>query len=261
MSVIATNYLGPMNSGYTKPHLIECSDGKTYVVKLMSNQQGLRTLPNELIAYRLGRLMKLPVVKGKIVRVTTEFLEAHPELKGVAEPGPHYGSLYIENSTHARKRAIQRCSNLHEIPNFIVFDYWINNDDRYNNSRNFIIDKRGRWKIHLIDHGSCFCGPEWRIDKLNKYFRNVYPYWGEVSLRLLPYMDGPSPFKEALNLFNTITEEQIRRCTRGLPKEWKVSEEELDCLVKHLVNRKPLIQTALEEIRPKFPIWGKSNKH
>ncbi|RHW37366.1 hypothetical protein D1B31_16530 [Neobacillus notoginsengisoli] len=256
MSVTTTKYLGPMGSGFTNPQLFECSDGKMYVVKLMSNQQGLRTLPNELIAYRLGRLMKLPVVKGKIVKITAEFLDAHPELKGVAEPGPHFGSLYIAKSIHARKRAIQRCSNLHELPKFIVFDYWINNDDRYNNSRNFIIDKN-RWKIHLIDHGSCFCGAEWRIDKLNKHFRNVYPHWGEVSLRFLPYMDGPSPFKKALNLLESITEKQIWDCTKGLPKEWKVSDEELECLVRHLVNRKPLVQKALEEIRPKFPIWSK----
>ena len=89
----ASRYLGAMSAGFCLPQLFQCDDGKRYVVKFMSNPQGIRGLPNELIACRLGKLLDLPLVPGNVVYLTQKLIDLEPSLKkqGV-QPGPHFGS-------------------------------------------------------------------------------------------------------------------------------------------------------------------------
>jgi hypothetical protein len=125
-SPTATKFLGEMSKGYCHPKLFECNDGRRYVVKLMSNPQGLRGLPNELIACRLGNLLKLPIVPGRIVYLTKELIKNDRELKQQrVQPGPHFGSLYIEKVQEPSRHNIKKCVNLHQGVDMIVFDHWI----------------------------------------------------------------------------------------------------------------------------------------
>lgn len=53
-----TQYIQPL-PGWSMPHLVLCSDGNHYVIKLLSNPQGIKVLVNELICSQLAKRMNL----------------------------------------------------------------------------------------------------------------------------------------------------------------------------------------------------------
>jgi hypothetical protein len=257
-TVHAVRYIGPMRTGFCRPQLFECDDGKQYVIKFMSNPQGIRILPNELIAYRLGKLLHLPVVEGKIITIPERLINETPDLQPFQlKAGPHFGSEFYPNSMYATSRSIPKCTNLHHIPLMIAFDYWINNNDRAASSANYVIKKGDNWTLHLIDHGSCFYGAGWTSKVLQQNNQHVQVYWGEVYERFVPFIDCPDPFSKALDLLVSLDRTQIAETVIGIPDEWEVSKAELDVLVEHLIQRQPHVPDAIEQIKPYFPIWSK----
>lgn len=223
-------------------------DGRQYVVKFLSNPQGLRILPNEWWAFRLGRLLGLPVVDGTKVYLTKE-LTGLPELAEFRlEAGPHYGSRHLVGSTHCTSmEKAARCVNLDMAPLMIVFDHWINNDDRCCSNRNLLIETGAEWRLWLIDHGSCFYGAGWTAKRLDAHAETVTPYWGEVYQRFVPFLDRERPFEAALQRLEALPDHKIARTIlTGIPTEWGVTPEEKAALTHHLLTRKPLVRPVVE---------------
>jgi hypothetical protein len=229
-----------------------CDDGRPYVVKFLSNPQGLRILPNEWWAFQLGRLLGLPMGEAEKIVLAQDLL-ALPELAEFhLQAGPHYGSLCLTDFTHCSSvEKVEKCTNLEIVPMMIVFDHWINNNDRYCSNRNLLIDMSKSWRLHLIDHGSCFYGAGWTIDVLNEHAGRVETYWGEVYQRFVPFLDQNQPFEAALKRLEALPDHQIQKAiTTDIPPEWQVSDEEKDALVRHLIARKPLVRAALQRVVP-----------
>jgi hypothetical protein len=249
----ATYYLGAMAEGYCLPQLFKCEDGQCYVVKFMSNPQGIRGLVNELIAYRLGKLLDLPVVPGRIVYLTEDFIRQIPELsKQGVQPGPHFGSLFVEHAQEPEIGTIAKCMNLDQVAGMIVFDHWIENDDR--DTGNVILTAEDAPKFYMIDHESCFCGSGWYGKKLLRHRNQVKPYWSDVYERFAPYLDQfENSFLTAVGRLEGLSGLDVREAMQDIPEEWDIEPEELDILVIYLERRKRLVRDVVLKLKQHFP--------
>lgn len=257
---IATRYLGAMATGFCLPQLFECEDGQRYVVKFMSNPQGIRVLPNELIAYRLGKLLELPIVPGRVVYLTKEFINCVPELKKQhVDPGRHFGSIFLERAQKPTSKAIGKCVNLDKAAGMIVFDHWIQNDDR--DIGNVILTAGERPKFYMIDHESCFCSSGWYDEDLLQHRDRVEPYWSEVYERFAPYLDqSENLFLAAVELLEALNRSAIREAMHDIPEEWGVEPEEFEQLAEYLERRKKLVRGAVLKLKTHFSNWLTTRK-
>jgi hypothetical protein len=243
--VAATKFIREMSTGYCQPKLFECDDGKRYVVKLMSNPQGLRGLPNELIACRLGKLLGLPIVPGRIVYLTKELINNNKVLKKQrVRPGPHFGNLYIANVQEPSKHNIKKCVNLHQGADMIVFDHWIQNDDR--GTANIIISPGDKPKFYMIDHESCFSGSGWYDKALKRHRSVVKPYWSKIYERFAHNtVLSDKTLHEPLKRLESLSYSKIRKAMDNIPREWQLETKELDLLADYLEKRKRLVRSTI----------------
>jgi hypothetical protein len=58
--ISALQHLRKLRGG-SQPHLIQASDGASYVTKFQNNPQHIRVLANEMFATRLGLALGLPM--------------------------------------------------------------------------------------------------------------------------------------------------------------------------------------------------------
>lgn len=257
MRVKAVVYVRAIQEGWSKPLLFRCDDGKEYVVKLMNNPQGLRVLPNELIAYRLGRLLKLPVGKCAIVHISKELIKSFPSLKvKQLTAGPHIGSLYYQEAKPLNDvQDLIGCENLREAAGMIAFDHWIQNWDRADNSSNILVLKQAdRKKIIMIDHANAFTG-HWTIDSLKINRREPSAYWGSSYELFLPYIDNENPFREILQRIYALNKADLWTTMFRVPKEWQLSYKEQQKMVKYLEYRKAAVSAGLEKLKNCFTDW------
>jgi hypothetical protein len=241
----ATKFLGKMSQGYSQPKLFECNDGRRYVVKLMSNPQGIRGLPNELIACRLGKLLNLPIVPDRIVYLTKELINNNRELKKQrVRPGPHFGNLYIANIQEPSRDNMKKCVNLHQGVDMFVFDHWIQNDDR--GTGNIILSPGDKPKFYMIDHEGGFCGQGWYDKALKRHRSVVKPYWSDIYKRFARNtVWSDKTLNEPLKRLESLSFSKIRKAMDNIPREWKVETKELDLLANYLEKRKWLVRSTV----------------
>jgi hypothetical protein len=251
----ATRHIRAMETGYTLPHLFECDDGYQYVVKFMSNPQGIRGLAKELIAYRLGKMLDLPVVQGNVIYITKELIDRYPILrKNHVKPGPHFGSLYIENAQYPSRKAIRQCINVSKAAGMIVFDNWIQNTDR--RSGNVLVTKSSQPKFRMIDHQGIFGGSSWREENLLRYRHRVKPYWTSLYSLFVEFIDHKNnPFLEEIERLEACSRSNISKAMLDIPEEWGIEEEEFEMLIDYLDRRRRLLREAILQLKPYFPNW------
>ncbi|ASA19855.1 HipA family kinase [Paenibacillus donghaensis] len=256
MTILAVQYIRPVNQGWTLPHLFKCEDGQTYVVKFINNRAGPGILANELIAYRLGQWLGLPIAPYRIVQITKDLLDVFPALKSLDIPaGLHLGSLYFEQGTTLfKKHNLALCKNLYHSAGMIVFDHWINNWDRHIAQDNllYLPDQQ---KIQMIDHSDAFFGPDWNKNEFMDDANKMDIFWGPIYEVFVPFIDSPDPFGHYVSLVEKISEKTVIQAVKGLPKQWGISREDVTDLIDFLLCRRKLVRNALEELRDHFPIW------
>jgi hypothetical protein len=258
MTVYAIEYLKDVDEGEMYAQLFRCSDGNIYVVKVMSNPMGRRALFNELVSYRLGRLLNLSLAKGRII-VFTKKIFNNPKLldeMGIHE-GPHFGSLFIKNANSYTSDKLPFCKNIHMIPEMIVFDHWITNYDRRQEAQNILVVGKNPYELVLIDHADAFTGPDWTIKCLITRTNDTNIIWGSIYQEFVPFIDNNNPFGIALEKLEAITDEEIAAAFgKDLPVEWQVSKNEVKVLLHHLIVRKKKIRKIISGLKGYFPIWN-----
>lgn len=261
MTIYATEYLRDVDEGEMYAQLFRCSDGNNYIVKVMSNPMGRRALFNELISYRLGRLLDLPLAKGRIIVFSKKKFNDPNWLEemGISE-GPHYGSLFIENVSEYSSDKLPYCKNIHILPEIIVFDHWITNYDRRLEPQNILVVGKKPYKLVLIDHAHAFNGPDWTIESIVPWTYGKNIIWGEIYEEFVPYMDSEDPFGLALMKLESISDKEIANAFgKDIPPEWQVSKEEVITLLFHLITRKNRIRQIIKPLKVHFPIWNSTS--
>src|SRR5215203_1343660 len=88
--VMAETYLRSWSTA-SQPVLLECNNGKTYVVK---GKQAGRMIVNDQVVAALGCLIDAPAPEPALVGVPAELIAAEAQMKHVA-PGVAHGSTLV----------------------------------------------------------------------------------------------------------------------------------------------------------------------
>lgn len=252
----AIQYIKPMKLGWTRPHIFRCDNQELYVVKFINNPDGTGVLANEWIASRLGRMLKLPVAKSSKILITDELLDMYPELKRMEiDSGLHFGSRFEKDGVNVGDHIdLSDCRNVESAAGMIVFDHWINNWDRHRTQANLLYLEI-RKEILLIDHSDAFFGPDWNMEAWWDHPEDIDVFWGPLYEKFVPYIDNSNPFGKYLSAIESLSENDLRSATRGLPGQWSIPEDDLNQLIDFLLYRKDRIRYALHELIAYFPSW------
>jgi hypothetical protein len=151
-SVTAHTYLRSWPSA-SRPVLLRCDDGHDYVVK---GAQTGRTVINEHVVGRLGKLVGAPVGQVAIVTVPDALVNAEPQMAHVT-PGPAHGSRFLphcgdrENLLHTDVP-----ENRDRFARLAILYGWMGATDHQ-----FIYENQPPHRVHSVDHGHFFNGPGW----------------------------------------------------------------------------------------------------
>jgi hypothetical protein len=195
---------------------------------------------NEFIAYRLARVINLPVAEIRFVKVG-EQLGAVSLIKQ-AKPLYHWSQL----SSHV----------LHDISNYIVypdrllkafvFDIWICNFDRH--GRNAIAFTTGdKYDFYLIDHGLALAGA---LQRVNYSWDD--PFWdNKVSFkylkgtqRYIKNYDGLEPY---IKQIQNISPSSITSIVNSIPHHFLPSETKT-ILKKFLFHRQQKLPEIVQRV-------------
>lgn len=267
LTVRALEFVRPMR-GASRPHLVRCDDGESYVVKFRNNPQHVRVLANEMLAARLAALIKLPVPPAAFVEIPTALVLQSPPLglssSGInanhdCGPGLHFGSRYPAPAGEAQvvdflpDRLLRRVANLETVfPGALVFDKWTCNCD----GRQVVFHRSAVDAVYsawLIDHGFCFNDGEWNFP--DNPLRGLYP-------RRLVYegVRGLQSFEPFLSTIENLEVTELKACVEGIPEEWcDDAPEQLHELAWQLYERRRGLRQALVDAKNSawhpFPNW------
>ncbi|MFM9281767.1 HipA family kinase [Paenibacillus jiagnxiensis] len=245
--------------GWSKPHLMQCSDGNLYVVKLSSNPQGIRALANEMICCRLAKLLNLPVPDGQVIHIHESLRTQFLELGFNIGDGPHFGSRYIPDSTdNPSDEELGSCINIAQAADMITFDYWLDNNDRYlwrDYGQNILVSRGSDSQIWMIDNANILSGPNWTPESVLNSVSEYRKFWGPLYAKFVPYLDGPNPFDSAIAAINALPSSDLLDITADLPVEWGVNRRELVTVSFALDCRRWNLSNWLLQLKDHFPLW------
>lgn len=261
--VTAVEYIRPIRGG-SQPHLMRCSDGHYYVVKVRNNPQGSRILVNEHVAGKLAKLLGLPCPETCLVNVREELVRLTPRLaielrsrKIPVEPGLTFGSQYPSYQNGHGRRLVsifdfhvsgiaEQVENLSDFLGMLMFDKWTCNTDH----RQVVFlprqaPLRTRYRVMMIDNGFCFNGINWNFPIspiLGLYHdRSVYRNTGEIKC-----------FEAWLGQLELkVTYEELMKIAEGIPADWLAGEaSSLSRLLECLFRRKKIVPELLQQVLP-----------
>ncbi len=272
MPLTARRYIRKMRGG-AQAHLLETDDGSYYIVKFRNNPQHRRILVNELIAGVLLEYLQISVPPTTLVRISTEFLSANPEVHMIlgsrkipVEPGWHFGSRYPGDPAQLAvydfipDALLHKVNNLDDFLAVLVFDRWAANADgrqsvffraRVRNASGG--PARPGFVALMIDHGFVFNGPNW--DFTDSPLQGLYG-------RKLVYerVRSLDDFQPWLDRVVYLPEEVMDRAYRMVPPEWLDGEEDqCEGVLEELLRRRKQAPDLVTRCRQSkwnpFPNW------
>ena len=272
MPVTARRHIRKMRGG-AQAHLIEASDGHSYIVKFRNNPQHRRILVNELIAAEILAYLQIAAPASDLIQITPEFLHANPEAGiqlgsktitpdsgwafGSRHPGdPNITAIY----DFVPDSLLAQVQNRSDFLSVLVFDKWSGNADGRQSI--FFRAQLKDWAPQLkpgprkmgfvalmIDHGFIFNGPHWNFTEsaLQGLYARRMVYEPVVSL---------DDFQPCLERVEHFPPEVLDRALRRIPPEWIENDEaELDRLLQTLMRRARRAGELVEQSRGLFPNW------
>jgi len=264
MATQAVQHIKRMRGG-AQGHLMRCEDGHYYVVKFRNNPQHERVLANEFLATRLAERVGLPVPTAEVVEVSPWLVEHTPELSIVlgsqeirVEAGLQFGSRFVVSPVEGQvldylpPEMLDRVRNLETFAGILALDKWTCNAD--GRQAAFWRKMRERkYSASFIDQGYCFNAGEWTFPDFP--LRGVYPR-NEVYAAV----SGWSSFEPWLSRIEKLDEDWVWEIAQAIPPSWYGNSwDELDKLVRRLIERKGIVKELIQSFRgsPRrpFPSW------
>lgn len=267
---IAVEHVMKMKGG-SQARLIRCNDSAHYVTKFAGNPQHTRVLANEMIAYRLAKLIGVAVPKIDTIEVTSQFIRENgitfDQAGGTfpVDDGIACGSMFPGDPKHTPvfewipndqlfaahiRRAF--CSAL-------VLDKWLCNTDGrqvifHREPGEYETMKEGEYNAQFIDNGFCLNAGEWNFPDAS--LRGLY-------LNRLVYSEvtGLESFDPWLSKAMSLTHSDIERAIGDTPEAWwfQQGDRDLGYLISVLYNRLQLLPGLLIDARDccvkPFPKW------
>jgi len=277
MPVTARRLIRKMRGG-AQAHLIEASDGHSYVVKFHNNPQHRRILVNEWIASTFLNYLGIAAPEIAMVEITGSFLAGDPEVymqlgreRRAVTPGWHFGSRFPGDPArtvvydYLPDTLLGTVENLPDFRGVLAFDKWMGNAD----SRQAIFfrarvleplasghndaTQRLGFVAQMIDNGYIFEGPHWRLGE--SAIQGLY-------FRPLVYrpVRGLAEFEPWLDRIRNFPEGVVDQAVKRIPPAWlEGDEDELERLLERLMRRRARVPDLIEQCRSgpsnPFPDW------
>jgi hypothetical protein len=270
--------------GGSQAHLLEASNGRSYVVKFENNPQHRRILANEWIAARFLCYLGLSTPEVAMIQVTEEFLAANPGVymqagnkRFAPTVGWHFGSSFPGDPAclavydFLPDILLAKVENLTEFLGMLAFDKWMGNTD----SRQAIFFRaplapspqmenppenpaenapRLSFIAQMVDNGYVFGGPDWRLAE--SPMQGLYfPPLVYRSVR------GFGDFEPWLERISRFPEGIVGRVWKEIPPEWLAEDgAELERLLERLLARRRRLPELIADCRSAravvFPAWS-----
>ena len=273
MPVTARRLIRKMRGG-AQAHLMEASDGHSYVVKFHNNPQHRRILVNEWIASTFLHYLGISAPETAMIQITEAFLAGDPETciqlgreRRAATPGWHFGSRFPGDPARTvvydflPDTLLDKVENLPDFRAVLAFDKWMGNAD----SRQAIFfrarvleplaaePQRLGFVAQMVDNGYVFEGPYWRLGESaiqGLYFRPLV-YRG---------VRGLAEFEPWLGRIRSFPEEVVDQAVKRIPPAWlEGDEDDLERLLERLMRRRARVPDLIEQCcsgpSNPFPDW------
>jgi hypothetical protein len=273
MPVIARRLIRKMRGG-AQAHLMEATDGHSYVVKFHNNPQHRRILVNEWIASTFLHYLGIAAPEVAMVQITESFLASDPEVhiqlgssRRKVSPGWHFGSRFPGDPArtvvydYLPDTLLDKVENLPDFRAVLAFDKWMGNAD----SRQAIFfraqvleplasePRRLGFVAQMVDNGYVFEGPHWRLGE--SAIQGLY-------FRPLVYrtVRGLAEFEPWLGRIRNFPEEVVDQAIKRIPPAWlEGDEDELERLLERVMRRRARVPDLIEQccsgLSNPFPDW------
>lgn len=259
-TIKASSYVGEVGWGITNPFYIECN-GEIYVAKVIDDGADPKHLVNEVVCYLLAKKLELPIPEAAIIEADSELLNSIPALeKRGIQSVLLFGSKLIEPAqSKISPFLLEQVVNKVDVPDIVLFDQIIYNDDRARNKGNLIIEFKKKL-LYAIDHTHAFKdGSLWTSDSLKKINANkeykISKFQGKYYSMLQKYINGYNPFDRMKNKLGNITKQDLISIVDQVPEEWGTTEDEKKELIEFIWHRINNVDAILQEIKNECPHW------
>jgi hypothetical protein len=273
MPVIARRLIRKMRGG-AQAHLMEASDGHSYVVKFHNNPQHRRILINEWIASTFLHYLGISAPEIAMVQITESFLASEPDIhiqlgreRRAVAPGWHFGSRFPGDPVRTvvydflPDTLLGSVENLADFLGVLAFDKWMGNADSRQAIffRAQVVEPLGSecrrlgFVAQMMDNGYVFEGPHWRLGE--SAIQGLY-------FRPLVYrtVRGLAEFEPWLDRIRNFPEEVVDQALKRIPPAWlEGDEDELERLLERLMRRRTRVPDLIEQCcsapSNPFPDW------
>jgi hypothetical protein len=218
----------------SQPVDLECSDGKSYVVKALRNdaQQG-RMMFNDQVIARFGKALNAPVADVALVIIAQELIALNPEMGHIVPCVAHGSALFpgvserIDNISH-----VTDDDNKTRFAAVAVLHAWMGYSDRQ-----FIYEINPDFRVLSVDHGHFFPnGPNWTQASLqNAPGPTVAP---DVIMACTLAQDD---LVAACKPLATMTRQSVAEILGFPPSTWDVPPADRAALAEYLWARRDLL--------------------
>lgn len=251
------NCIKSVKIGITEPVIVQADDGVNYVMKYLHEYCTGKILFNEIVSYRLGLLLGVPMPKCYIGSININSVNNSDILSKTTYPDSCvFLSEYRKGNTNIAPNILKNATNQNDIPSIILFDQIILNEDRGMNPGNIYYDRKEK-KILAIDHSHVFkLGEIWDVAQVTKLIEDCPLLIDSITKRayslMLPYMSGHSPFHTVNKRILAITDKEINDLFEDIPEEWGISAEEIAIINKLIYTQLHCCSDIIDMIKAKF---------
>ncbi len=235
----AMNHLRSLSGGQTLPQLFQCDDGQAWVLKLVGNHMGQRTLAVDWVGHCVAALLNVPIVEPSIVLVAQEALDTAPDdVRAWARPGAAFGTRFLRMATPiAGLNQLTPCRNLGLLGRLHVVDVWMDVLDRRKpEGWNLLVETNTpTGDLRVIDFGlglSPILGLLAQDDCLDRFPRDLTLWEDRIELQ------------DALSKCISIKLSEIETIVDSVPSEWLTVAERAR-MVELLNSRQRCVEELL----------------
>ena len=235
-----------IENGCTEPFLAILNTGEEKihaVIKTKDNIQGILTLINELISYKLANAVGILMPDSGVATIDSQTIIEENVLTD-DDFGSCFYSKYIERASILNENIMDYISNKEAYEEIILFDHLTYNKDR--NKGNLLISTgKGAKLLYAIDHTHVFknatiwdsiCFRQGISD--NDYLDvNILEANGYGLFFRNKTFCKNSLLKIAEKFKMVITKQLLDDIINRIPRDWKISNNDLEALKNYLLYR------------------------
>lgn len=259
--IIARRFIDAAGAGQSQPLFFECDDKEVYLLKFNGPNMA-RLLFNELIAYRLAKILKLPIPDAEVIQIPPILFGTEKALWGRSDQIV-FGSKRTKfaNNLDSNRRYIipwvnffKGIANAKQVADILVFDMWIRNLDRAGIGKNYgNLLLAPTKKIYIIDHGHALGGVDATPQRQKNLEEPFSAYWvdGPLSKVLSNYVrldNGSNPFQGVISNISSIGYNEIQTIVEEAASYWPVDPAEVKLVCDFLDQRRNGLQQMLDHL-------------